>query len=137
MSIARPVPALERSCALQPRRLSVILAAPRGFCAGVRRAIDAVEEALEVYGRPVFVRRAIVHNLRVVRDLEQKGAVFVEDLAEVPSGGTVVLSAHGVPLSVTRDARARRLKFFDAVCPLVAKVHREAVRHHRAGRMSS
>jgi 4-hydroxy-3-methylbut-2-enyl diphosphate reductase len=114
--------------------LDVLLAAPRGFCAGVRRAIDAVEDALRAYGPPVYVRRAIVHNLTVVRDLQAKGAVFVEELAEVPEGAVAILSAHGVARGVFAEAEARRLRTVDAVCPLVAKVHREVVRHHRAGR---
>ena len=114
--------------------LDVLLAAPRGFCAGVRRAIDAVEDALRVYGPPVYVRRAIVHNSIVVRDLEAKGAVFVQELGEVPEGAVAILSAHGVARSVFAEAEARGLRTIDAVCPLVAKVHREVVRHHRAGR---
>jgi 4-hydroxy-3-methylbut-2-en-1-yl diphosphate reductase len=114
--------------------LDVLLAAPRGFCAGVRRAIDAVEDALKAYGPPVYVRRAIVHNLVVVRDLEAKGAVFVEELSEVPEGAVTILSAHGVARSVFAEAEARGLRTIDAVCPLVAKVHREVIRHHRSGR---
>jgi 4-hydroxy-3-methylbut-2-enyl diphosphate reductase len=114
--------------------LDVLLAAPRGFCAGVRRAIDAVEDALLVYGPPVYVRRAIVHNSTVVRELEAKGAVFVQELAEVPEGAVAILSAHGVARSVFAEAEARGLRTIDAVCPLVAKVHREVVRHHRGGR---
>lgn len=114
--------------------LDVLLAAPRGFCAGVRRAIDAVEDALRVHGPPVYVRRAIIHNLTVVRDLEAKGAVFVNELAQVPQGAVAILSAHGVARSVFAEANARGLLTIDAVCPLVAKVHREVVRHERAGR---
>jgi 4-hydroxy-3-methylbut-2-enyl diphosphate reductase len=114
--------------------LDVLLAAPRGFCAGVRRAIDAVEDALHAYGAPVYVRRAIVHNLTVVRELEAKGAIFVQELAEVPEGSTAILSAHGVARSVVAEASTRRLRTIDAVCPLVAKVHREVIRHHRDGR---
>jgi 4-hydroxy-3-methylbut-2-enyl diphosphate reductase len=114
--------------------LEVQLAAPRGFCAGVRRAIEAVEDALKVYGPPIYVRRAIVHNMVVVRDLEAQGAIFVEELADVPHGATVVLSAHGVPRTVFAEAQARGLRTIDAICPLVAKVHREVVRHHRDGR---
>jgi 4-hydroxy-3-methylbut-2-enyl diphosphate reductase len=114
--------------------LDVLLAAPRGFCAGVRRAIDAVEDALDAYGAPVYVRRAIVHNLTVVRELEAKGAIFVQELAEVPEGSTAILSAHGVARSVVAEASTRRLRTIDAVCPLVAKVHREVIRHHRDGR---
>lgn len=115
-------------------RVRLRLAAPRGFCAGVRRAIQAVEDALSLYGAPIYVRHAIVHNLEVVRALELRGAVFVEDLDEVPDGSVVIFSAHGVPRAVTNEARHRGLRFFDAVCPLVSKVHREVVRHHRAGR---
>jgi len=114
--------------------LHVLLAAPRGFCAGVRRAIEAVEDALAIHGAPVFVRRPIVHNLAVVRTLEAKGAVFVQELDEVPEGAVVILSAHGVAPAVAREAEARGLVVFDAVCPLVAKVHREVERHHRSGR---
>jgi 4-hydroxy-3-methylbut-2-enyl diphosphate reductase len=114
--------------------LQVLLATPRGFCAGVVRAIDAVEEALTRYGPPVYVRRPIVHNMAVVSALEAKGAIFVEDLDEVPVGGVVIMSAHGIAPAVMKDAHRRGLRPFDAVCPLVAKVHREVVRHHRDGR---
>jgi 4-hydroxy-3-methylbut-2-enyl diphosphate reductase len=110
--------------------LDILLAAPRGFCAGVRRAIEAVRDALRVHGAPVYVRRPIVHNLRVVRALEAEGAVFVEELDEVPEGSVVVLSAHGVAPAVTEEAALRGLIAYDAVCPLVAKVHREVERHH-------
>jgi 4-hydroxy-3-methylbut-2-enyl diphosphate reductase len=126
--------ALMEGAARTRRRLHVLLAAPRGFCAGVRRAIDAVEDGLERFGPPVYVRRAIVHNLAVVRSLEAKGAIFVEELDEVPDGAVVILSAHGVAQSVTAEARRRGLRYFDAVCPLVAKVHREVARHHGEGR---
>lgn len=114
--------------------LHLLLAAPRGFCAGVRRAISAVEDALARYGRPVFVRRAIVHNLAVVRALEEKGAIFVEELDEVPDGAVVIFSAHGVPQTVTAEAESRGLTFYDAVCPLVEKVHREVLRHRATDR---
>ncbi|MBV8688202.1 MAG: 4-hydroxy-3-methylbut-2-enyl diphosphate reductase [Alphaproteobacteria bacterium] len=114
--------------------LHILLASPRGFCAGVRRAIDAVRSALRVHGAPVYVRRPIVHNLAVVRALEAEGAVFVEELDEVPEGGVVILSAHGVAPAIAHEARRRRLVAYDAVCPLVAKVHREVERHHRSGR---
>jgi 4-hydroxy-3-methylbut-2-enyl diphosphate reductase len=107
-----------------PRR--VLLAAPRGYCAGVERAIDIVEVALAAYGPPVYVRKQIVHNLHVVRDLETRGAVFVEELTEVPEGATVVFSAHGVAPEVHAEAKARRLRVVDATCPLVTKVHQEA-----------
>jgi 4-hydroxy-3-methylbut-2-enyl diphosphate reductase len=114
--------------------LQVLMAAPRGFCAGVRRAIDAVEDAIAEHGAPVYVRRAIVHNMNVVRSLEAKGAVFVEELDAVPDGAVTIFSAHGVARSVAAEAAERRLLTIDAVCPLVAKVHREVVRHHRSGR---
>jgi 4-hydroxy-3-methylbut-2-enyl diphosphate reductase len=114
--------------------LRVLLAAPRGFCAGVRRAIAAGEEAIERFGAPVYVRRPIVHNLAVVRALEAQGAVFVEELDEVPDGAVVIMSAHGIARQVADEADRRALSWFDAVCPLVAKVHREVVRHHRGGR---
>jgi len=117
-----------------PPPLNVLLASPRGFCAGVRRAIDAVRDALRVHGAPVYVRRPIVHNMIVVRDLEAQGAVFVEELDSVPAGAVVILSAHGVPPSVAQEARQRGLIAYDAVCPLVAKVHREVERHHKEGR---
>jgi len=114
--------------------LKVLLAGPRGFCAGVDRAIRIVEEALARFGAPVYVRHEIVHNRFVVEGLEAKGAVFVEDLAEVPEGAHVVFSAHGVPKSVPQDAKRRNLIALDATCPLVTKVHREAERHHARGR---
>jgi 4-hydroxy-3-methylbut-2-enyl diphosphate reductase len=126
-----------RSRASASRRLpvaEVLLAAPRGFCAGVSRAIDAVRAALAVHGPPVYVRHAIVHNAAVVRELEAEGAVFVEDIGEIPRGEVVILSAHGVSPSVKREARRRGLQVYDAVCPLVAKVHREVERHSWAGR---
>jgi 4-hydroxy-3-methylbut-2-enyl diphosphate reductase len=112
----------------------VILAAPRGFCAGVRRAIDAVRDALNVHGAPVYVRRAIVHNLEVVRSLEAEGAIFIEELWEAPEGSVVLFSAHGVAPAIAADARRRGHIAYDAVCPLVAKVHREVERHERNGR---
>lgn len=114
--------------------LDILLAAPRGFCAGVRRAIQAVRDALLLHGAPVYVRRPIVHNLRVVRSLEAEGAIFVEELDEVPEGSVVILSAHGVAPAVTQEAALRGLIAYDAVCPLVAKVHREVERHHRNNR---
>ncbi|GAB2925692.1 4-hydroxy-3-methylbut-2-enyl diphosphate reductase [Streptomyces mayteni] len=106
----------------------VLLAAPRGFCAGVERAVATVEEALRQHGPPVYVRRQIVHNTHVVRELAARGAVFVEELTEVPEGALVVFSAHGVAPAVHRQAAERRLTVVDAVCPLVTKVHREAER---------
>jgi 4-hydroxy-3-methylbut-2-enyl diphosphate reductase len=107
----------------------VLLAQPRGYCAGVERAVDTVEKALEVHGAPVYVRKQIVHNKHVVADLEAKGAIFVEEAEEVPEGSIVVLSAHGVAPSVYAEADQRRLKTIDATCPLVTKVHHEARRY--------
>jgi 4-hydroxy-3-methylbut-2-enyl diphosphate reductase len=116
-------------------RLDILLCAPRGFCAGVVRAIDAVERALALYGPPVYVRHEIVHNRFVVEGLKRKGAVFVDDLSEIPqTTAPVIFSAHGVPKSVPEEAAGRRLFAIDATCPLVTKVHREAEIHHRRGR---
>ncbi|WP_432491992.1 4-hydroxy-3-methylbut-2-enyl diphosphate reductase [Kineococcus auxinigenes] len=106
----------------------VLLAAPRGYCAGVDRAVEAVEKALELYGAPVYVRKEIVHNKHVVRTLAERGAVFVQETSEVPEGAHVVFSAHGVSPAVRAEAEERSLKAIDATCPLVTKVHREAVR---------
>jgi 4-hydroxy-3-methylbut-2-en-1-yl diphosphate reductase len=114
--------------------LKVLLGAPRGYCAGVERAVDAVELALAKHGAPVYVRKQIVHNLHVVRDLESKGAVFVEEESEVPAGAVVVLSAHGVAPDVYDNARVRGLQTIDATCPLVTKVHLEARRFAGEGR---
>jgi 4-hydroxy-3-methylbut-2-en-1-yl diphosphate reductase len=114
--------------------LTILLAGPRGFCAGVERAIDMVKEALRQNGAPVYVRHEIVHNRHVVDELRGLGAVFVEELDEVPEAGLVVFSAHGVPKAVPAEARRRRLLFADATCPLVSKVHREVEAHHKAGR---
>lgn len=111
----------------------IILATPRGFCAGVDRAIAIVEGALARFGAPIYVRHEVVHNRYVVEELKAKGAVFVEDLADVPPGATLIYSAHGVPLSVRREAEARGLKVFDATCPLVTKVHVEVRRLHEQG----
>ena len=114
--------------------LTILLAAPRGFCAGVVRAIDIVERALDLYGKPVYVRHEIVHNRYVVEDLKAKGAIFVEELDEVPDGEhPVIFSAHGVPKSVPAAAAERKLFYLDATCPLVSKVHMEAARHHTDG----
>jgi len=113
--------------------LTLLLASPRGFCAGVDRAIQIVETALEKFGPPVYVRHEIVHNRFVVETLEGKGAIFVEELDEVPEGGKVIFSAHGVPKSVPAAAEARELIYFDATCPLVSKVHIEAGRLHERG----
>ena len=111
----------------------VLLASPRGYCAGVERAVETVERALDLYGAPVYVRKQIVHNGHVVRELESRGAVFVEDETEVPVGATVVLSAHGVAPSVYANAASRRLNTIDATCPLVTKVHVQARRFGAAG----
>jgi len=111
----------------------VLLAAPRGYCAGVDRAVITVEKALDVYGAPVYVRKQIVHNKHVVRDLEARGAIFVEELDEVPEGATVVFSAHGVSPAVHEEARQRTLRTVDATCPLVTKVHNEARRFAAEG----
>lgn len=117
----------------QTRALKVLLAGPRGFCAGVDRAIRVVEEALRRYGAPVYVRHEIVHNRTVVENLEKKGAIFVEELDEVPADAHVVFSAHGVPKTVPLEAQRRNLLYLDATCPLVSKVHREAERHFANG----
>ena len=114
--------------------LQVLIAAPRGFCAGVDRAIEIVERALERYGAPVYVRHEIVHNRYVVEGLKAKGAVFVDELEQVPDGVPVVFSAHGVPKSVPAEAENRGLDYLDATCPLVSKVHRQAERQIQAGR---
>ncbi len=113
--------------------MEILLANPRGFCAGVERAIAIVERALEKFGAPIYVRHEVVHNRYVVDGLKAKGAVFVEDLAEVPDGSTVIFSAHGVPQSVRHEADARGLRVFDATCPLVTKVHLEVSRLHKQG----
>ncbi|QQP89142.1 4-hydroxy-3-methylbut-2-enyl diphosphate reductase [Skermanella sp. TT6] len=116
------------------RPLTILLASPRGFCAGVDRAIQIVEVALEKYGAPVYVRHEIVHNRFVVEGLEAKGAVFVDELDEIPDDVPVVFSAHGVPKAVPAEAERRRMFYLDATCPLVSKVHIEAERHHEQGR---
>lgn len=122
----------DRVAGVKPQ-LRVLLAGPRGFCAGVDRAIRVVEEALRQYGAPVYVRHEIVHNRTVVEALEAQGAIFVEELDEVPADGHVVFSAHGVPKSVPAEAERRNLLYLDATCPLVSKVHREAERHYAGG----
>jgi 4-hydroxy-3-methylbut-2-enyl diphosphate reductase len=117
-----------------PPTLIILLAAPRGFCAGVDRAIQIVERAIARWGAPVYVRHEIVHNRFVVESLEAKGAVFVDELDEVPDDRPVIFSAHGVPRAVPAEARRREMIFVDATCPLVTKVHAEADHHHAAGR---
>ncbi len=114
--------------------MEVLLANPRGFCAGVERAIEIVERALKKYGAPIYVRHEVVHNKFVVEDLRAKGAIFVEGLEEVPAGNTVIFSAHGVPQSVRREAESRGLRVFDATCPLVTKVHVEVAKMREQGR---
>ena len=114
--------------------MEVLLATPRGFCAGVERAIEIVERAIALYGAPIYVRHEVVHNRFVVDGLRAKGAVFIEELADVPAGNTVIFSAHGVPQSVRSEAEARGLRVFDATCPLVTKVHLEVARMREQGR---
>jgi len=111
----------------------VLLAEPRGFCAGVDRAIDIVERALDKFGAPIYVRHEIVHNTHVVEHLRQRGAIFIEELRDVPPGATLVFSAHGVPKSVEREAAERGFRVFDATCPLVTKVHVEVAKLHKEG----
>jgi 4-hydroxy-3-methylbut-2-en-1-yl diphosphate reductase len=114
--------------------LTILLAEPRGFCAGVQRAVEIVEKALAKYGAPVYVRREIVHNRHVVAGLEGRGAVFIEELDQAPDDRPVVLSAHGVPKAVPAEAARRNLTLLDATCPLVSKVHHEAEQHFARGR---
>jgi 4-hydroxy-3-methylbut-2-en-1-yl diphosphate reductase len=114
--------------------MDVVLANPRGFCAGVDRAIEIVERALAQFGAPIYVRHEVVHNRYVVEDLKSKGAVFIEQLDEVPAGSTLIFSAHGVSQQVRRDAQARGLRIFDATCPLVTKVHAQVVRMRKQGK---
>ncbi len=111
----------------------IVLAEPRGFCAGVDRAIEIVERALQKFGNPIYVRHEIVHNTYVVNDLKAKGAIFIEDLNDVPEGATLVFSAHGVPKSVELEAQRRGFQIFDATCPLVTKVHVEVAKLHKEG----
>lgn len=112
----------------------ILLAQPRGFCAGVDRAIEIVERALQQFGAPIYVRHEIVHNAYVVNDLREKGAIFIEELDDVPAGNTVIFSAHGVSQSVRKEAEARGLTVFDATCPLVTKVHIEVAKMRKEGR---
>ena len=114
--------------------MRILLANPRGFCAGVDRAIEIVERAIELHGAPIYVRHEVVHNKYVVDELRDKGAVFVDELDEVPDDSTVIFSAHGVSREVEETAETRGLQVFDATCPLVTKVHLEVVKYARAGR---
>ena len=114
-------------------KIQISLASPRGFCAGVDRAIEIVERAIQNFGAPIYVRHEIVHNAHVVNDLRNKGAVFVEELNEIPDDATVIFSAHGIAKKIEDEAKARGLQIFDATCPLVIKVHMEVVRHAKAG----
>ena len=114
--------------------MQLILAQPRGFCAGVKRAIETVERALELFGKPVYVRHEIVHNTPVVNRLKEMGAIFIEELDEVPSGSVLIFSAHGVSQAIRKDAGTRQLKLFDATCPLVTKVHVEVAKNRKNGR---
>jgi 4-hydroxy-3-methylbut-2-enyl diphosphate reductase len=116
-----------------PHVQEVLLAEPRGFCAGVDRAIDIVERAIDKFGAPIYVRHEIVHNTHVVNHLKERGAIFIEDLQDVPPGATLVFSAHGVPKSVEHEAQARGFQVFDATCPLVTKVHVEVAKLHKEG----
>ncbi|WP_073973516.1 4-hydroxy-3-methylbut-2-enyl diphosphate reductase [Erythrobacter donghaensis] len=128
-----PFPAAEVPASELPP-LNLLIAAPRGFCAGVDRAIEIVEKALERYGAPVYVRHEIVHNKYVVEQLKAKGAIFVKELDEVPDDAPVVFSAHGVPKAIPAEARRRQLLYVDATCPLVSKIHRQAERQIEKGR---
>ena len=119
---------------MENKEIKILLAAPRGFCAGVVRAIDIVEKVLEKYGAPVYVRHEIVHNKHVVDGLKKKGAIFVDELSEIKdSSRPVIFSAHGVPKTVPTEAENKKIFYIDAICPLVTKVHREAERHHKNG----
>ena len=110
------------------------LANPRGFCAGVDRAIDIVSKALEIHGPPIYVRHEVVHNRKVVEDLKSRGAKFVDELSEIPDDGITIFSAHGISDKVEKEAKLRNLKFFDATCPLVSKVHKEVIRFAQTGK---
>ena len=113
--------------------MKIILAQPRGFCAGVDRAIEIVEKSLQIYGPPVYVRHEIVHNKRVVEDLKEKGAIFVEKIKEIPNGSVTVFSAHGVSRKVEEDAKEMKLPILDATCPLVLKVHNQGIKYAKRG----
>ena len=127
-------PRTNRAMSAEKPKISILLATPRGFCAGVDRAIQIVEQAIRKWGAPVYVRHEIVHNRHVVERLEAMGAVFVEELDDCPDDRPVIFSAHGVPKAVPSEARRRQMIYVDATCPLVSKVHVEAERHHNAGR---
>jgi 4-hydroxy-3-methylbut-2-en-1-yl diphosphate reductase len=114
-------------------KMKIVLANPRGFCAGVDRAIEIVNRAIELFGAPIYVKHEVVHNKFVVDDLKQKGAIFIEDLADVPAGSTLIYSAHGVSQAVKNEAKSRGFRVFDATCPLVTKVHMEVVRKSKNG----
>ena len=116
------------------KQFNVLLASPRGFCAGVERAIEIVERAIELYGPPVYVRHEIVHNKHVVESLREKGAIFVEEVDDIPAGAHAIFSAHGVSASVVKAAADRGLEVIDATCPLVSKVHKEGQNHVGKGR---
>ena len=119
---------------IKNKKLKILLAKPRGFCAGVDRAIEIVKKSIEKYGAPVYVRHEIVHNKEVVQSLKKIGAIFVEELSEISDKSRpVIFSAHGVPKSVTKEAENYKMEFIDATCPLVSKVHREAENHYKAG----
>ncbi|MDQ7002837.1 MAG: 4-hydroxy-3-methylbut-2-enyl diphosphate reductase, partial [Ghiorsea sp.] len=121
----------QQTIQMQPK--SLFLAQPRGFCAGVERAIEIVERAIEVYGAPVYVRHEIVHNKHVVEDLKTKGAIFIKSVSDAPDGAVLIFSAHGVSKKVQEAGKKRNLRVIDATCPLVTKVHLELLRHHANG----
>ena len=114
-------------------KTQLILATPRGFCAGVERAVDIVNKAIDAFGAPIYVKHEVVHNKYVIEDLEKKGVVFIEDVTVVPNDSIIIYSAHGVSIKVKNDAKMRNLKIFDATCPLVTKVHIEVHRYSQAG----
>ena len=116
------------------QKTKLSLANPRGFCAGVDRAIDIVNRALDMFGSPIYVKHEVVHNKAVVNDLNDRGAIFIEDISEVPDDSIIIFSAHGVSSKIEEAVKARNLKFFDATCPLVTKVHMEVIRHGRANK---
>ena len=112
----------------------LILASPRGFCAGVERAVEILQRAIDLLGAPVYVKHEVVHNKAVVDDLKERGAVFIEEISDVPDDSIIIFSAHGVSSKIEESVKSRNLKFFDATCPLVTKVHMEVMRHGRANR---